>query len=254
MVLLDLPNELLLQIANHLGPEMKHLNSLLRTTRLFQRLLTPVLYRRAPSVVDEYGRSLLRSASAGGFISLIELLLENGALATIDARELTSGTTALQAAIILKQKAVVELLLKHGAGVNVTDKSGWTPLHWAALSGNCAIAGLLIDKGANLKINTCADGTVIHFAAGKGKTEMVKLLLDRGADYSVVDNRGVSAIHYTALAQQRSGAPGTNWYLDKMSKLQIGLIDLRWEATFRGEVMGVSRRSARSNSRYVSLT
>lgn len=256
-ILLDLPNELLLQIANHLGPETKHLNSLLRTTRFLHRILTPVLYKHALSVRDRDGRSLLRSASADGFVSLLQLLLDHGALATIDAKELASGTTSLQAAIMLGREAAVELLLKRGAGANTADKNGWTPLHWAALSGNCTIARLLIDKGARTDVKAHSEygATALHFAAGIGEREMVRLLLDRGAGARVEDDRGASAIYYAMIAGERrttelllnhGGFPSAleaNLPCRKIAEIHNRVLNVFWRVTVLKEEISVISRS-----------
>ncbi|KAL0640463.1 hypothetical protein Q9L58_000433 [Maublancomyces gigas] len=258
-MLLDLPNELLLQIVNHLGPETKHLNSFLRTTRFLHRILTPVLYKRALSVRDCNGRSLLRSASADDFVSLLQLLLDHGALATIDAKELASGTTSLQAAIMLRREAAVELLLKHGAGANTADEHGWTPLHWAALSGNCTIARLLIDKGARTDLKAYSEygATALHFAAGMGKREMVRLLLDRGAGARVEDDRGASAIYYAMIAGERETAKlllnhgdlelpsalDTNLLCRKTSEIHNRVLKMFWRVTVLEEEISVTYRS-----------
>lgn len=256
-MLLDLPNELLLQIVNHLGPETKHLNSFLRTTRFLHRILTPVLYKRALSVRDRDGRSLLRSASADGFVSLLQLLLDHGALATIDTKELASGTTSLQAAIMLGREAAVELLLKHGAGANTADENGWTPLHWAALSGNCTIARLLIDKGARTDLKACSEygATALHFAAGMGEKEMVGLLLDKGAGARVEDDRGASAIYYAMIAGEREttelllnhedlpSALDTNFLCRKSSEIHNRVLKMFWRVAVLEEEISVIYRS-----------
>lgn len=81
-----------------------------------------------------------------GASSLLAKLLSLSQGAGVDAAEPVCGTTALHAAIMLERADVIEVLLRHGAGVEVRDLQGWTPLHFAALSGNCGIAGQLLDR------------------------------------------------------------------------------------------------------------
>lgn len=46
--------------------------------------------------------------------------------------------------------STAKVLLKHGADINITDKSGGTPLHFAACEGSRKIARLLLAGGANV--------------------------------------------------------------------------------------------------------
>ncbi|KAJ1482807.1 ankyrin repeat-containing domain protein, partial [Baffinella frigidus] len=48
------------------------------------------------------------------------------------------------------RKAMVLLLLKHGADASPKDKDGLTPLHWAASHGRTAVVVLLIQHGAEV--------------------------------------------------------------------------------------------------------
>ena len=51
-------------------------------------------------------------------------------------------------------KDVVELLLAHGARVNLKTDDGWTPLHYAAQQGYYDIVELLLAKGADVNAKT----------------------------------------------------------------------------------------------------
>uniref|UniRef100_A0A1X7SKV0 Uncharacterized protein n=1 Tax=Amphimedon queenslandica TaxID=400682 RepID=A0A1X7SKV0_AMPQE len=76
---------------------------------------------------------------------------------------------------------IVELLLKHGADVNVINKYGDTPLSRACLKGHTEIVKLLLN----------ADGINInHKAADNRHTEIVEALLKHGADVNVSNKYG----------------------------------------------------------------
>ena len=91
-----------------------------------------------------------------------------------------------------KQKAMLLLLLAHGASVNAVilpsqpNESAQTPLLYAVSVRKPAVAAMLIDKGADVN-GVCADpealqDTPLANAANGGDIPMAKLLLKRGAD------------------------------------------------------------------------
>lgn len=50
-------------------------------------------------------------------------------------------------------KEIIELLLKHGASANCEDKStGTTALQMAVIRGNLATTQLLVDHGADIRV------------------------------------------------------------------------------------------------------
>ena len=50
----------------------------------------------------------------------------------------------------------MELLVKHGAKVNDTDRLGQTPLHVAAQGGRVGVARFLLANGADQNLKTAA--------------------------------------------------------------------------------------------------
>lgn len=88
-----LPNEVLLQIAGHLGPKLPDLNALVHTDRFLHRLLMPELHawglRVAP---DSYARTTLRKAAARRGAPLLSELLVLGKGIGLDAAEAVNGS------------------------------------------------------------------------------------------------------------------------------------------------------------------
>lgn len=81
-----------------------------------------------------------------------------------------------------KQLQSVELLIRAGANVNVTDEKGRTPLHnvvarnyYSAMS----VAKLLIDAGANVNATDNQGKTPLNLAQ---REHIEKLLIDAGAN------------------------------------------------------------------------
>lgn len=208
--LAHLPTELLLEIVGYLASSIPALRSLARTNRRFHLLVTPLLLTAALNTRDRFDRSVIRRAAARGDVGLLRRLLVHGNGAGVDERAPITGTTALQAAIMLERRETVTVLLQHGAGVDVGDRKGWSALHWAVLSGDCNLAEEVLDHRSRQRWEG-GDGdrlgtTPLHMAVARGDTEMVRLLVRWGADVDVEDEFRVSAVDY-ALALLEDGVP-----------------------------------------------
>ena len=59
------------------------------------------------------------------------------------------GTTSLAIASSHGHAAIAQLLLAHGADVDLADDNGWTPLFHSCLNGHTAVAKLLLAAKAN---------------------------------------------------------------------------------------------------------
>lgn len=74
--------------------------------------------------------------------------------------------------------------------------AGASPLHLATVVGNTAIVQLLLDHGANieLKARDGHGGTALQWAAFWGKSEMATFLIDAGSDVNSIDNNGCTPL------------------------------------------------------------
>ncbi len=87
-----------------------------------------------PKVTNRYGGTALIPASERGYVDVVLELLTN---TNIDVNHVNNiGWTALLEAIILnngdeKQQRIVQMLIEHGANVNISDKDHITPLQHA---------------------------------------------------------------------------------------------------------------------------
>ena len=62
----------------------------------------------------------------------------------------------------------------------------WTPVKWAAREGHKAIVELLISHGALLNTKDSLTGTsALHLTAFRGHKEIVQLLISKGADVNI---------------------------------------------------------------------
>jgi len=166
---------------------------------------------------DIYGNSLLHYAAREENTELINLLIEKGAdpllqnergetplhwaVANAEVVSLLvkydvdvkdrDGRTPLHWAVKFGNRDAVEILLRHGASVDATDKYGFTPLKLALFEGSpkhIQIAKLLIEHGADVK-------SAFHMAVYTGSADLVKLFLEKGADIDAQDNNGDTALH-----------------------------------------------------------
>lgn len=109
-------------------------------------------------VRSEKGRTPLVWAAAGRDCPRIQermckLLLDRGA--DPNARNISWRTALQEAAMSVRYhnidpRPTIQLLLKHGAFVNASDKEGWTPLSECGLRGKSEIADILLAHGAHV--------------------------------------------------------------------------------------------------------
>ncbi|MES1039936.1 ankyrin repeat domain-containing protein [Peribacillus simplex] len=104
-----------------------------------------------PSITNRYGGTALIPASEHGYVEVLKELLSKTDIDVNHVNDL--GWTALLEAIILndgdgKQQQTVQLLIDHGADVNIPDNSSMTPLQHAREKGFKEIEQILLSAGA----------------------------------------------------------------------------------------------------------
>ncbi|KAF2398506.1 ankyrin 3, node of Ranvier, partial [Trichodelitschia bisporula] len=85
--------------------------------------------------------------------------------------------------------------LSWGSGPNHCGKNGRTPLHHAAKYGHEDDVQLLLTHGAAVDITDVRGQNSLHHAAGSRSKPTVKLLLDVGADPYAADKSGLTPIN-----------------------------------------------------------
>lgn len=104
-----------------------------------------------PSVTNRYGGTALIPASEHGYVDVIKELLTSTDIDINHVNDL--GWTALLEAVILgngdkKQQQTVQLLINHGADVNIPDNKNVTPLQHARKRGFKEIEQILLKARA----------------------------------------------------------------------------------------------------------
>ncbi|UOY94580.1 ankyrin repeat domain-containing protein [Ectobacillus sp. JY-23] len=104
-----------------------------------------------PRITNRYGGTALIPAAEHGYVEVVRELLT---YTDIDVNHINHlGWTALLEAIILNdggtnQQQTIQLLIEHGADVNIADKHNVTPLQHARGKGFKEIERILLQAGA----------------------------------------------------------------------------------------------------------
>jgi uncharacterized protein len=124
----------------------------------------------------------LFETAAFGTAEQLEALLRADPQAVM--RRSSFGWTPLHVAAFAGNVPTSEVLLSHGAEVNVRAESKFrnTPLQTALLSGQYETAKLLLEHGADALVRQAEGFTPLHEAAQLGREDIVALLLAHGAE------------------------------------------------------------------------
>lgn len=126
-------------------------------------------------------------------------LLNEPGTTVVNAKDVTTGETALHIAVARGDVTWVRFLLQRGANPNLRDKRGVTPLVSAASRGFIDCVDELIANKARLDEANDAGETPVISAVHRRDILMLRALLKAGADPDRADNSGRSARDYAAL-------------------------------------------------------
>ncbi len=147
-----------------------------------------------PALVHERynGRTLLHGAAAAGNLAMVELLLRLGAGPdTKDGGGHTPLYSVANECHVPGGGDVVRALIKAGARVDACDGvKRCTPLHMAARRDNVEVAEALLDCGANLEAPDSLGETPLRRSVNCNQTGVAALLLARGADIHSRGSKG----------------------------------------------------------------
>ncbi|KAG7296300.1 hypothetical protein JYU34_021430 [Plutella xylostella] len=83
--------------------------------------------------------------------------------------------------------------------MNQGDDHGFSPLHWACKEGHLKIVEMLIRRGARINVTNMGDDTPLHLAAAHGHRPIVHLLLQNRVDVNFTNEHGNTPLHYACF-------------------------------------------------------
>ena len=117
----------------------------------------------------------------------------------VNARDITSGETALHIVISRRDLTWTRWLLQEGANANQPDNRGRTPLNAAVEIGFLEGVEALVRRGARVDAASETGETPLMTAVHSRNVELMEVLLEAGADPDRADNAGRSARDYAML-------------------------------------------------------
>ena len=98
---------------------------------------------------------------------------------------------ALHAAALSGHANCVQLLIQHGASVDVVDNNGHSPLFRACERGHTEVVVLLLHAGATVGLVDSSGRSCLHWAASGGHTVICSSLLHQGLAVDCLDSGGL---------------------------------------------------------------
>ena len=141
-------------------------------------------------LTNRFGGTALIPAAERGHVEIVRELLTH---TDVDVNHVNNlGWTALLEAIILsnggeRHQQIVQMLVDHGANINIPDNDGITPLEHARARGFREIEQILLTAAQARDLG-------LILAAEQGDIEKVRQLLSQGASVHVQDERGITAL------------------------------------------------------------
>jgi ankyrin repeat protein len=166
-----------------------------------RRTVISLLKRGAEATArDEHYEPAITNAALDGKVSMIKLLLDNGADKEAPSFQY-DYKTPLSCAVMGKNVPVVRFLLEQGALIESSGLYHETPLHVAASNPYCPIKilQLLLDYGAKLEAKDKYGRTPLSLTAiTTGCKCTAEYLMERGAAVNICDKYGYTPLYRAA--------------------------------------------------------
>ncbi|XP_078114290.1 uncharacterized protein ankrd24 [Sander vitreus] len=144
-----------------------------------------------PTKLDAEGKSAFHLCASRGRLECLEVIISHGADVNVTDG---AGLSALHLTAKNGQSECLKRLLQERLAVDCTDSIGRTPLHHAAVSGCLSCSETLWDFKASLDVQDGDGATPLILAAQMSRVELCVFLLGRDANANIQDNQGRSAL------------------------------------------------------------
>lgn len=166
----------------------------------------------------------VEEALNGGDSSKVTEILSVPGSTVVNARDVTTGRTAMHLAVARRNGVWVDYLYQQGANVNIADRNGITPLIQAVQLGWVEGTEKLIRHGARVDVASSTGETPLMYAVHARNTEIMRVLLQAGADPDRADHSGRSARDYARLRGERDITNDTITRYERRATSQGGTI------------------------------
>ena len=136
-------------------------------------------------------------------LDMLKRLLSEGVNPNHRVEWCNDGSPTLHQWALYAHVEAVQLLLDHGADINILDNLGRSALeyatgalNWTETSKAEDVVKLIIQAGADVNVKSTLGYTPVMWAARAGNLEITKLLIEKGANVHDTDNDGNDALHY----------------------------------------------------------
>ena len=164
------------------------------------------LVGKHPEHINARGGQMLAplvAALYGKHFPVAELLLRHGA--DVDVRD-RMGATLLCIACTSEAPDIVRWLLNHGADVNAQNKESYSPLHYAVIHQRHPAFQILMEYKADIHSRNEFGATPLHRAASpwydNDHIDLMQSLLDHGADPNARDDDGSTPLHCSSWCKK----------------------------------------------------
>ena len=120
----------------------------------------------------------MHTACQHGQIEVVKIHIQNlRVIPDTNLLEITdaNGNTPLHLACVGESKAVVQLVVDHGASITAVNSKGVTPVHTAAQHKSVEIMELVLDQTV-IELKDHHGCTPLHHAAENNKLEIIRIL------------------------------------------------------------------------------
>ncbi|XP_067660904.1 ankyrin repeat domain-containing protein 50-like [Haliotis asinina] len=151
------------------------------------------------SLLDKTGDNILHCACRGGGAEVLKYILSKDMvdINSLGHRKRTPVIVAAERG----QKEVVELLVKHGADLSLSERSGGNILHHVCQRGHYKLVKYVLSLNmVDIHSRWWMKRTPVMVAAKYGHKEVVKLLVNHGANLLQSDKRGDNILHLVCFA------------------------------------------------------